>query len=526
MNTTKNVHPFFLAVFPFLFVLAHNAGQVIRNDLQFLFNSALATLLSVVVVWFTVNIIVKDKSKSALIVSLLLIMIFSYGHFDSLLESVWQEIQVENVEIGHRGVLLSVWFLVLGTGIYFVAKKLRDPSALVRAANVFSMVLVLMSALKVGGNMDSLLNMFRSFPELEAASDRTDGTEKKGSEFRDIYYIVMERYAAGSTLKSTYGFDNTRFLEDLEARGFYVADKSRANYPKTAQSLASSLNMKYINHLKEESKRPNDWRPIYRILNNHAVGGYLKAKGYRFVHIGGWWEPTRVNEYADISLNFIETSEIADVVWGTTVIYPVLDKLGISPSDRWKKYYYSENRRYEALKAVAEADVQTFVFAHMYTTHDPYVFDSSCDYLSEREEYALSVSQGYIGSLECANKKVLETVDGIVARYADDKLPIIVFQGDEGPFPTRYREDETGFDWKNTATEDELKQKYRILNAYYFPDGKDEQLYSQITPVNSFRLMFNQYFDEEYELLEDRSYAFINGRNIYELFDITETVEY
>lgn len=393
-------------------------------------------------------------------------------------------------------------------------------------ANVFSIVLVLISLLKVGSNMDSLLSMFRSFPELEAVSDQEYGAATRGDEFRDIYYIVMERYAARSTLKRAYGFDNSRFLEELRSRGFYVAERSRANYPKTAQSLASALNMKYINYLKKESKRPNDWRPIYRMLKNHAVGGYLKNKGYRYVHIGGWWEPTRVNEYADISLNFIETSEIADVVWGTTAIYPILGRLGISPSDREKRYYNSETRRYEALKAVAGADAPTFVLAHMYTIHDPYVFDSICGYQSEREESALSISRGYIESLKCANRKLLETVDGIIARYGGDELPIIILQGDEGPFPMRYREDQAGFDWKNTATENELKQKYRILNAYFLPDGTEAPLYADITPVNSFRLIFNQYFDEEYEILEDRSYAFINGRNIYELFDITDAVEY
>ncbi len=526
MNITRNVHPFLLAVFPFLFVLAHNAGQVVRNDVQFLLSSALVTLISVAVAWFSINKIIKDRSKSALIVSLLLILIFSYGHFGSFLESVWPENAIENVEIGYRKLLLSVWLLVLGAGVFFVARRLKDPSGLVRAANAFSMVLVLISALKIGGNIDSLLSMFRPFPGLEAVSDGEYRAAEQGERFRDIYYIVMERYAASSTLKHAYDFDNSRFLEGLRSRGFYVAEKSRANYLKTAQSLASALNMKYINDLKKESKRPNDWRPIYRMLKNHAVGEYLRNKGYRFVQIGGWWEPTRVNEYADVSLNFVETLEIADVVWGTTAIYPILDKLGISPNDREKRYYNSELRRYEALKAVAAADVPTFVFAHMYTMHDPYVFDSSCGYQSEREEAALSRSQGYIGSLECANKKVLETLDGIIAGYGDDELPIVVLQGDEGPFPARYREDEAGFDWKNTATEDELKQKYRILNAYYFPDDMEAALYADITPVNSFRLVFNQYFDEQHELLEDKSYAFINGRNIYELFDITETVEY
>jgi hypothetical protein len=45
-----------------------------------------------------------------------------------------------------------------------------------------------------------------------------------------------------------------------------------------------------------------------------------------------------------------------------------------------------------------------------------------------------------------------------------------------------------------------------ILNAYYLPLGGDELLYENISPVNTFRVIFNYYFDEELDLLIDESY--------------------
>jgi hypothetical protein len=48
-------------------------------------------------------------------------------------------------------------------------------------------------------------------------------------------------------------------------------------------------------------------------------------------------------------------------------------------------------------------------------------------------------------------------------------------------------------------------QHFFIMNAYHLPDHND-QLYSTISPVNSFRVVFNEYFGGEYELLEDMSY--------------------
>ena len=52
----------------------------------------------------------------------------------------------------------------------------------------------------------------------------------------------------------------------------------------------------------------------------------------------------------------------------------------------------------------------------------------------------------------------------------------------------------------------------RILNAYYLPPIKNtagkgnQQLYSIITPVNTFRVIFNEYFGGRFERLPDISY--------------------
>ena len=47
--------------------------------------------------------------------------------------------------------------------------------------------------------------------------------------------------------------------------------------------------------------------------------------------------------------------------------------------------------------------------------------------------------------------------------------------------------------------------KFLILNAYYLP-GHSDIAYPTISPVNTFRLIFNTYFGTDYELLPDTSY--------------------
>jgi len=97
----------------------------------------------------------------------------------------------------------------------------------------------------------------------------------------------------------------------------------------------------------------------------------------------------------------------------------------------------------------------------------------------------LGYEEGYVGQLIFINKKVETLVDEILSK--SDVPPIVILQGDHG------------IRWGKGRGID-------ILNAYYLP-GKDNQLlYESITPVNSFRIIFNLYFGTNYDLLEDEGY--------------------
>jgi hypothetical protein len=60
-----------------------------------------------------------------------------------------------------------------------------------------------------------------------------------------------------------------------------------------------------------------------------------------------------------------------------------------------------------------------------------------------------------------------------------------------------------------------------ILAAMYFPDHEDS-LYADITPVNFFRLVFNNYFGGKYDILQDVSY-FSPVPKLYDFSEIPNT---
>ena len=62
--------------------------------------------------------------------------------------------------------------------------------------------------------------------------------------------------------------------------------------------------------------------------------------------------------------------------------------------------------------------------------------------------------------------------------------PVILIQADEGPIPAPA----PSVPWQD-ATDEELRIKFGILNAFYFPDGDYRRLRQDITPVNSYRVL-------------------------------------
>ena len=339
----------------------------------------------------------------------------------------------------------------------------------------------------------------------------------------DIYYIILDRYGSAHTLEDQYGYDNREFLDYLTRTGFFVASESNANYPKTTPSLASSLNMSYLDDIAAAQGRDSDdATPLFEMLQDHALWRFLKSQGYRYIHFGSWWSPTRKNRYADTNVNSSAISEVLMVLYETTLLYPVTSKLGILPEqlDNRRAQRGRVLYKFEQLAEAPEFDGPVFTFVHMLLPHDPYVFDRDGSFLTARKASERSEADNFIAQLEFTNRKIRELVDSILARY--DLKPIIILQGDEGPFPERYVIE--GGRWWKHATRRELAQKFGILNAYYLPAGGSELLYPSITPVNSFRAVLNFYFGAGFPMLDDRSYAISDDAHLYDFFDITDSL--
>jgi hypothetical protein len=131
-------------------------------------------------------------------------------------------------------------------------------------------------------------------------------------------------------------------------------------------------------------------------------------------------------------------------------------------------------------EGVTENPEKKFVYMHIAAPHGPFVLSSTGEFSPTSDE-----SIGYINSVQYLNKQAMLLIDDILKNSKTP--PVIILQGDHG--------------WGLTKQTRNL-----ILNAYYLPGVGKTQVYDTITPVNSFRMIFNSYFGGQFNNLEDLSY--------------------
>ena len=340
----------------------------------------------------------------------------------------------------------------------------------------------------------------------------------------DIYYVVFDRYGSRATLQEQYGFDNAALDAFLRDSGFYVASDSRANYLKTAHSLASTFHMGFLDFLAEHPRsKLGDWHLIYDMLENHRVGRFLKSIGYEFVQVGSWWGPTQSNPDADETYSF-GFGEFENRFLHNTIAVPLLNRL--APHSHTARRLQWDNGQcqrvplqVEAIKTAGPREAPVFVFAHILVPHDPFVFDRNGRCLSRDQAAQRSERDGYVEQVRYANRLIEDFVTELLQR--EGPKPVIIIQADEGPFPARYRRG--NLSW-HEATREELRAKTGILNAFYFPDRDYGALDQDITSVNTFIVLFNKLFGTRLERLPDRVWAFPDIFSIYDFYEITDLV--
>ena len=522
INSKKFIilHPILIALFPVFLVYYQNIHLLLLDGLilPILFILSIAIAL-----WYVIKIILKNTIKSALLSSFYTFLFFSYGHIFIVIQS---NLATEFFISVHVILLVSYTvFVVIGT--YYVVKTNRRLNNLTTIANAMSITALVFVFFSIGiYNFENIYNNF----QVEDSNPIVLGNDFKKTP--DIYYIVVDEYAPLRTLEKFYDYNNSDFIKFLEEKGFYVTKNSHSNYAQTSTSLASTLNMKYLNYLSEiienESK---DHGILYQMLDNNLVMRNFKSAGYQVYNISsGAWNTGSVN-IADEHL----CSKNQNIDYRTLYQLKqisVLRAFDIFIKEPTSRIFHQQHRdtilcqfgEITKIKQITEEPV--FVFMHVLTPHEPFVFGPNgeeVDYkytlgpnvetpFGPTYKFGLTPSEeikAYRDQVIYVTKILRQTIDNLLEN--SDNPPIIIIQSDTGPFGS----------FADMAKEVHHVSRISIFNAYYFPNKEYNLLYDDVTPVNSFRIVFDSQFQTNYGLLEDKSF-FSTYEKLYAFTEITD----
>ncbi len=495
------LHPVLFAAYAVLYLYASNISELTASDVL---QPLAIALLGASTILLLLGVVSRNLTRAAIVTSAVVVAFFGYGHAEKFLASLGLGLRTQ----------LVAWsvLIVLATILAIRARQLLP--RLTTFLNIVALILIVITLVTIVPR------------EIEraavSAGERTTGAAQPGdgatSLKRDIYYLVFDRYGSEWSLDYHFGIDSD-LPEWLGDHGFQVATGSHANYRRTDFSLAATLNMTLLDHLTARYGRDTDDRtPARSMLGDHAVGRFLQAQGYRYFHLGSWYDPTRTNAQADVSLTYDPESEFSVVLRETTIVTAIRRLLGhrdeaLSLGERHPRI---ADFQFGQLARLRDEPGPKFVFAHVLLPHSPYVFRADGRRVTGPEAASEPESHLYAGQLAYTDSRIKETVEHLLAGSPDDQ-PIIIVQGDEGPYARK------DIDWSGREAE-YLQVRFGILNAMYLPDADPGTVQSSITSVNTFRLVLSHYFGADLPLLPDRSFTWPDNDHTYDFQDVTEII--
>jgi hypothetical protein len=492
-------HPLLFAAYPVLFLWSENLGDTPLVDALL---PLICVVLAAALATLVVGVVVRGRDRAALIVTPLALGLLIYGQVVDAIDlpvAVHRLAWVGLVALG----ALGAWRLSADR----VARIDRALTAVGATLVVFTIISILPYQVEAASAAPP--------PDLDAGRVLDGETDAPK---RDVYWLVFDRYPSDRAIDLQFGVRND-LTPWLREQDFAVLDDSHANYVTTSLSLTTTLNMAHL----EDVTGPVESGAVFRKrviagLQSSRVVRQFKALGYRYHHIGSWWDPTRTDEAADVNYNAQTMSDFMTVLLDTSAAPPLLRALGVSERSQAKAYVHGKYGL-DALQRVSAEPGPKLVVAHILLPHPAYVFDRDGSYIPATESRAMGESDAWQRQFDYTNSRIRSFLEPLLA-LPEGERPIVILQADEGHRFEAAVDEDSAFDW-STASGEELEIKFGILNAWYVPDGVDLGLEPDQTAINTFPILFDRYFGlDGYERLSDRITADTWSAN-YELTDIT-----
>ena len=398
------IHPILFALYPVLFLWIDNIDQ---TPFFAIVQSLIISGGFALIVFTISGIIYRNINKTAVVTSLTILFTLTFGHVYNYIESL----PSINAIIGYFR-LLAIFFILLSLSVVIIWRYKGDLATFNQTLLVISLLLVFTT---LGRGFIYYINGYSksaSFESLQPHVQQNNSLHDYPD--RDVYYIILDSYGREDLLKYHFNYDNSAFIQELEDLGFVVPDCTQSNYDNTVNSMTSSLNMDYLPELLNqfnESAKEIDYRELAQYIRQSLVRKKFEALGYQTVSFKTVYPFLDIKDsdfYYDLDqtddfYNKLESENFQYLFLNTTILRVVIEILEASPdylfeenatptkvflakiltpqrklfSNRHFKWYRQHLYAFEQLEKMPEIPGNKFVYAHLFMTHQPFVFTTS-----------------------------------------------------------------------------------------------------------------------------------------------------
>jgi hypothetical protein len=487
--------PWYLLLWPVFYAYNINASfhGVIAQDT--LWTQILKWQLLLVALFFFFRVFFSNNIHPAILTVWLGFLFFYMQGLKALLARFYFTRPLSNIYF-----ILIFWSIITVALLVFFMKTKSRSLKLSRLLMYIFVVLTFYEVINYAiviskKGIEKYAQKYRPTVDMQASSPGAGSIK-----YPDIYYLIFDSYTSTECFKKQFNYDNSVLDSMLLREGFYVAAASRSNYFDSPVSIAATLNMNYIPRA-DIAKDANELTYFcgLRNLDDNNLWNFLEQKNYSIRNASVF----RIKNYPtnlktiyfgsnDQELLKQKTLEMASFppissFFGKKTIPTPLDFWGTKKENILRDTLIIEN---ELKKILAERPSKhIFFYSHCALPHPPYVIDSAGNL---RKPVPINGYNPEAYRQQCIYmRKIIMKWIQLIKQHSKKPF-IILVQGDHG---YRY--------FKNEIN---MKECFKILNAWYYSDQDYQGLYNSISSVNTFRVILNKYFGTRLTLLKDTSY--------------------
>ncbi|MCZ6703244.1 MAG: sulfatase-like hydrolase/transferase [Ignavibacteria bacterium] len=425
-----------------------------------------------IAIYFLIRWIIKDRVKSAILLTAILFITLFFRDIYELLaySGVTKLLSNFSIFVGELFFAIIIVGLVLAPIIIWLYKTKRKLLKLNSYLNLLTTIFLVIEIIGLGiieATKVELKNKIHIKEPLEKIQNKPD-----------IYFIILDGYTGFSGLQKYWNFENSELKKFLKINGFFIAEKGKTIYNVTNYSIASTFNMSELNFEADNLYAKSSYLSLANIIQKNIVVEHFYEIGYDFINLSFFDIRDKKKFYEDIY--FLKSGNIyqSRSIYGH--LYEFYNELitdmafiNLNIFNRLKNMRSAPNKK------------PKFIYAHIMMPHPPYYFDAEGNKNNSKVAHDSKNQMSYLEQLKYTNHLLMETLKSIL--NPNRSPPIIVVQGDHG--------------FRHFKEKNKKDVEFSVLSCYYFP-GQDYSLFTDsMKTINTFRLIFNKYFNQDFQLL-------------------------